>query len=438
MARGPTSPRPTSDTGSITDCKLYQLCLNAKPNSAEWFSIADTGTRLLGTVRAFYTFLATEPVSLLRFAYGWNSLWYGRAFGFALTLCLPMLPAVLMLVELTKRLNEKLNPWVEADWKIAGPGRVFFVRPEAFVASLFWDFYLALSVFCGSFLQYGTDRDGLMHTWYDETCVKEFWLDLLDEVSAKRPRQLASWDGATAHDVGPGVAYGKSALVCKISDSYLGIGDKILKRGEDFTCLADIQALLAADPMYAGKKAILAEFITPDPTITVSSPGFGNVHSLDIVTTRTKNGVKILTVLLWTDCDSWSSHSCTAGYLVDVDTETVVAPTAWYSPYFAKQQSSLLGTKLPGVKEACEKAVAAHSATALPWLTTVGWDAMLTADGVYFFEGNVAAYRTPRRMFLTPELTTAFFSEFRGEGSPVPWLFGARRPRAEKKAWIGG
>ena len=37
--------------------------------------------------------------------------------------------------------------------------------------------------------------------------------------------------------------------------------------------------------------------------------------------------------------------------------------------------------------------------------------AMLTPDGVSFFEGNVAAYRTPRRMFLTPKLTAEFLRE---------------------------
>ena len=40
--------------------------------------------------------------------------------------------------------------------------------------------------------------------------------------------------------------------------------------------------------------------------------------------------------------------------------------------------------------------MAAHEASTLPWLTTVGWDGMLTPEGVVFFEGNVAAYRTPR------------------------------------------
>ena len=47
-------------------------------------------------------------------------------------------------------------------------------------------------------------------------------------------------------------------------------------------------------------------------------------------------------------------------------------------------------------------------------------DAVLTDDGAVFFEGNVAAYRTPRRMFIAPAATREFLKEFRGEGSPVP------------------
>jgi hypothetical protein len=77
----------------------------------------------------------------------------------------------------------------------------------------------------------------------------------------------------------------------------------------------------------------------------------------------------------------------------------------------AKQTSKLVGAHLPGVKAACEKAVAAHAASDLDWLTSVGWDAMFTPDGVVFFEGNVAAYRTPRRMFLTPALTLEFLRD---------------------------
>jgi len=33
---------------------------------------------------------------------------------------------------------------------------------------------------------------------------------------------------------------------------------------------------------------------------------------------------------------------------------------------------------------------------------------MMTSDGPIFFEGNVAAYRTPRRMMLTAGLAKGF------------------------------
>jgi len=402
------------DVSHLVAGTLYEKCQNASPPIGGWFSVVDTATRLSLTFYAFYRFLLLRPFSLLYFAYGWNTLWYGRISGLLLTLCLPLLPFFLCAVELLKRIGEKM-PWAEEDWKLKGPGRVFFVRPDAFIASLFWDFQLALSVFCGSFLQFGIDRDGLMHTWYDTICNKQYWLGLLDQVEARRPLQLATWDGRQAHASGPGPEFGSADLVSKINDSYLGIGDRVLKRGKasggDFDTLADIQAILESDVEYAGKEAILSEFIVPDEAVRLSSDGFGQVHAIDIITMRTRAGVRVLNVLLWTDCEEWSSHSCTAGYIVDVATETVTAPTAWYSPYFARQKSNLLGVRLPGVKHACERAVAAHAASKLPWLTTVGWDAMLTPDGIFFFEGNVAAYRTPRRMFLTHALNAAFLQE---------------------------
>ena len=259
-----------------------------------------------------------------------------------------------------------------------------------------------------------------MHTWYDTVCTKEYWLKLLDDAGARRPLQLGAWDGGHLADVGPGIGFGKADLVCKISDSYLGIGDRLLKRGKDFSSREEVEATLLNDPEYKGKAAVLAEFIRPTETLTLSSKEYGAVHSLDIVTMRTSDGVKVLTVLLWTDCDGWSSHSTHAGYLVDVDTETVTKSAAWYSPFFAAQEASLVGTHLPGVREACAKAVAAHELSNLPWLATVGWDAMLTDEGAVFFEGNVAAYRTPRRMFLSPAALDEFFAEYRNPAAAKP------------------
>ena len=72
------------------------------------------------------------------------------------------------------------------------------------------------------------------------------------------------------------------------------------------------------------------------------------------------------------------------------------------------------------MREACAKAVAAHELSNLPWLATVGWDAMLTDEGAVFFEGNVAAYRTPRRMFLSPAALDEFFAEYRNPAAAKP------------------
>ena len=181
-----------------------------------------------------------------------------------------------------------------------------------------------------------------------------------------------------------------------------------------------VHAALAADAEYVGRPALACELVRPTSTTKVSSDGFGAVHSLDILTMRTGDGVKVLSVLLWTDCETWSSHSATAGYLVDADSEEVLAPAKWYSPHFATQPSPLVGAKLPGVREACAKAIAAHEACELPWLTTVGWDCMLTDDGPTFFEGNVAAHRTPRRMFLSPAALDEFFAEYRNPAAAKP------------------
>jgi len=168
--------------------KLYEICLDASPAGGTWFSIADTSVRAGLAVLLFYRFLVLQPLALLRFAWGWNTLWYGRLIGALLTLYLPLLPVLFFGLVIYTRLNEALNPFVKVDWKMAGPGRVFFVRPDSFFASLMWDFYLSISVFSGSFLQYGTDKDGLAHTWYDEICTKEYWFGLLDAAGARRPR----------------------------------------------------------------------------------------------------------------------------------------------------------------------------------------------------------------------------------------------------------
>ena len=104
--------------------------------------------------------------------------------------------------------------------------------------------------------------------------------DLLDQAAARWPLQLGAWDGAALRDVGPGIGFGRADLVCKISDSYLGIGDKVLARGVDFSSLADVEAALQADPQYAGKRAVLSELMRPaaEERVQVSSGGFSQAR----------------------------------------------------------------------------------------------------------------------------------------------------------------
>ena len=47
-------------------------------------------------------------------------------------------------------------------------------------------------------------------------------------------------------------------------------------------------------------------------------------------------------------------------FQVDVETEIITATTPWYCPYFENQKATLVGTKVPGVREACKIALKAH------------------------------------------------------------------------------
>lgn len=407
----PSAQLKKGEPGPLTVPWGFAAQLEARPPpGCGWFSVADMLRRTAYSLGLFYYSLATQPLTFSRFALQYNRLWFGGAAGTAMTLLLPATPVLLAAVAWGKRLRDYLLPQPGDDWKMAGPGRIWFLPPPSTLASIVYDALTPLADYVAAFVLFGDDPDGVEHTWYDAICKKEYWCGLLDAADARRPLQLGAWDGAALHDVSRGVESGGCDLVCKISDSYLGIGDRVFKRGVDFVTRGEVEDVLRADPLYAGKPAVLCEIVSPSASLEVSSDGYGPVHSLDILTLRTGEGAKVLSVVLWTDCTTWSSHSAAAGYLVDVETETIVAPTAWYAPYFASMQAPLVGQRVPGAREACLKAMAAHDASELEWLTCVGWDAMITDEGPTFFEGNVAAYRTPRRMALSLSLADGFRS----------------------------
>ena len=214
----------------------------------------------------------------------------------------------------------------------------FFVVPSDFISRVNAKYAIEWILRVGSFMQFGADPEALQHTKKDIICTKEYWLHLLDSVGAPRPRQLGLWSSGRVTDVGAGVGAGSCDLVCKIVDACMGRGDKVFKRGVDFDDsdgAGRLTAALLSDPCYDGKHALLCELMHPvsREKQCLSSDGFNNVHSLDILTVRMANGeVKVLSCLLWTDCPLWTSHSCTAGYVIDVCACTISTAPLPYAP----------------------------------------------------------------------------------------------------------
>eukprot|EP00659_Diplonema_papillatum_P022207 gene22207-34080_t len=395
--------RPAADTVSgMTAGKMYDLSTHTP--ECNWFGFADCAWRYTLTCFVHYWALCTEPFAYTYYTFKHNMLWYGSVGGFLLSLLLPVMPLGIVLLVIFKRIE---GLFVE-DWSMAGPGRVFFVKPKNLVGAFLWDCYLKQSMYVGQFYLVGTNNVAIDHTWKDYVLTKDYWRDALNRVDGRLPRQLGRWSGSAlemAHSLG------KCDVVVKLPDSFLGIGDSFWSYGKEYSSMQDLETALKAN--YDGKEALVLEMVRPKKSL--------GVHSIDIVTVRTPNDdVKILSCLLWTDCTTSSSHSCRAGYTIDVETETITAAAAWYSPFFATMDTPLIGTQMHGVRQACITAVAAHRALGEKWLTAVGWDAMIMEDELVFFEGNFAGARTPRRIFLSLECVLEFIGTF-------AWPFGKGR-----------
>jgi len=380
-----TVPKTSQESTLVAD-DWYRRVLCPEAPAGGWFGLWDCFSRYLLTFILFYWCILTDPIRFATYTYKYNSIWYGAP-GLLLTASFPVLPLAIVVLELLK----KIKGWFHGpDWMMAGPGRVFFVKPPNPVSDLLWSCYLNQSMFCGQYLLAGTHPDAISHTWVDTILTKDFWRQHLEGVTARVPRELGRWADNkfdVFHDIGI------SDVVCKIPDAYLGIGDSFWNHGEHFKTKEELVGMLKET--YADKECLVLELVRPRASL--------GVHSLDILTIRVPGGeVKVLSVILWTDCTTNSSHSCRAGYVVDVESETIVSAASWYAAGFATMDAPLIGTKYPGVKEACQKAVAAHSSIKEKWLVAVGWDAMvMEKDEIVFFEGNFAGARTPRRMFLT-------------------------------------
>jgi hypothetical protein len=378
----------------ITCGRLYDYCL--KTPDRHWFGMFDCAFRWILSVIAWYYAAITHPVTFFIFTLRYNLLWYGNLMGVGLTCFYFVTPWALIVVELGK----KVQGMFKKDWASSGPGRVFFVQPEGFVSSLLWASYLNTSMYVGLWIACGDDPDAIAHSWYDHKTHKDFWRQIMETAGMRMPREMGrSTKGklAVEHKL-------DCDLVLKITDSYLGIGDKFMDFGKDYNGQEDVERILKEDRFdgssgskegYEDKDVLLLELVRPTED--------HGVHSFDILTYMTPDGPKVLSVLYWGDCTTSSSHSTQAGYTVDVNTETIYGPAAWYSAFFATMEPKRIGTKLPGLKDACAKALVAHAEgyKINPFLKMIGWDAMIMKNNeIVFFEGNFAAARIPRRMFL--------------------------------------
>lgn len=260
------------------------------------------------------------------------------------------------------------------------------------------------------------------------------------------PLQLGCWDGAEcdwwSRAKNQSTEYEVGDIVLKLMDGCLGRGDTFLEKGKNGFdgSLGAVNKVL--EEKYKGTSGVLVlEWVRP-------AKGH-EVHSFDIVTMVMPDGsIQLVSALYWGRClnGGSSTHDSTAGFVIDVNREEVIRAASWYSALFAKSMGQVgptksgcglgygevgIGSKFPGLKAICEKAIAGHYSALedQPWLHAIGWDAMFSSSGPIFFEGNYASHRIPRRVFLTWRSVFYFLRNSRTYASTL-----AERVAAHEKA----
>jgi hypothetical protein len=371
--------------------------INTEPCGG-WFGLFDILGRSLRTVVAFYMCLLNPFTffSFVIYTFRFNMLWYNALPGFLMSCLLPFLPLLIFVYEVFKLVASKIFTVKSFD-----DGNVFFVPPPSVVGTIFWAYYKNFSHYVGVYMVCGAHKQAVKHTWYDHITDKDFWRSLLRRNDVQVPLEIGRWseNKMTWKDK----LVPKTDIVCKIPDSYLGIGDQYYNYGEHFETTEDLEKLCQKD--FKDKECLVLEFVRPRTGM--------EIHQFDIVTMKTNDGVKVVTVLYWGECTGPTSHTTEAGYLVDVESETLIGKCAWYSPYFATMRPKQVGVKVTGIKEAVKACVRAHEDMNLDWMPMVGWDCVLTNKDAVFFEGNFAAQRLPRRIFLSWDLFFDFWKQSR-------------------------
>ena len=406
----------SSGNATAKNNQLYTLCTEISPPVGGWFSLIDCFGRAIRSVVAFYYLMITHPISFLIFTCRYNHLWYGGWAGVVLTLCLyPIWPVAVFVMRVLLKVKNYFFFKPSFD-----NGNVFFIAPDNPIGSIMWDFYKEFSVYTSLYIMCGNDQTAINHSWYDHITQKKFWRDNLSSCGAHVPQKLADWNGVCSWCTDGASTEVVGDVVIKLPDSYLGIGDLFLEVGVDgFNgTRIEIENILKEKYSVGQDGTFILEWVRP-------AKGH-EVHSLDILTVAGHNGVELASCLYWGKCaDGKSTHSSKAGYVCDVLNEKILAPASWYSAYFEKEMGGETaadnvphgcGTNLPGLRAICANAVRTHEQVLeeQPWLKMCGWDVLIAKNGPTFFEGNFAAHRIPRRVFLTCSNMFYFLSTYRG------------------------
>jgi len=405
MASTTSAPAAPS---ALTAGRLYAL--NTHYPDRSWFGLVDMWMRYHTAAGMYYYYVVTHPVTFLKYMWDWHSTWSGRGTAVVAVATYLTFPMTVVGWAMWKRIKPMIFRADKDDWMMAGPGRVFFLSPKGRLATMYWDAYLELSQLVGVFTmckKTGGISLAVEHSLYDRLTDKNFWRKVMEDTEMRIPQELGRVKDNKV-SINPGALIEGADIVAKVADSYLGIGDKFMKFGEDYKSLAELKDSSEKEEMWKGKEVLLLEWMRPLPSL--------GVHSLDIVTIMTSSGPKVVSVLFWGECTGSSSHSAKGGYIVDVESETITSTAKFYSPYFAEQKGALVGLKLPGVKGAVEMALRAHAEAQKKqkWLMMIGWDCMFTRkEGeVVFFEGNFAASRIHRRITFGPGNALAFLASY--------------------------
>lgn len=288
----------------------------------------------------------TRPLQFLQYTILFFPAQYGYIKAAYLTLMFPVMPFAVLALQVWEELSKIIVGNGGLEWCQNAPGRVFFIKPESFWSSFFWEVYLTQSMYVFNFMMLGTNPLAVAHTMKDVVLTKEFWRRHLSSSGAFVAPELAHWDGKDKIKYS-GDNQHKSKAIIKVNDSFLGLGDKVLKDFELGTKEGKqwLENILKTE--YMNQRSLLLDFVKPKKEM--------GVHSVDIVTIKCPDGsYQVLSCLLWGECEGLTSHGTTAGFTVDVKTEQIAQKLYQYGVHFNRPgNEGYIGKKIDGIQRAC-------------------------------------------------------------------------------------